>query len=688
MNFRPYAASILIVSVLTGLAGEAGAVKFGLAERTDTEIVNHVSGLMSGLENVPPERNYSAVYLEYAEMLELKSTTRSTNNRLLYVLDPSDEDLLTRTEYFGRGMKIVGASAFVIRAGGDILHLADRDVRILEDDDQGQAPHVVIGFPSVEASDILGWTVILEDDSWRLGSARELQRDHWVAQSRLLLDMDEDVGFVARLHNVRKDLRTVKSARERRGRPTVYDVRVRDLPPFRNDEFSPVPPSRRPYVEIAVNGVYNPYVKTWLMWDTWSSFALAVDGSRADRLKADSRMKELVKELCEGLDSVVDRADRIHRYVRDEVRTIYSFEQRGGDASARDVLRDGVGTPFDKATLMTAMCRRAGIDARIAYARNRHFGSFDHGNAGFWQVTDLVVWVMDPASGRGFWYVPGEEGCPPRTLPPALRDTEVVFFEEDLDDELQRIRSTAFAKHNRSFTTLYRYFREQIRGADWYELRQTTGDPYGVAASCVERRQFDIETGEGSITLEVDGRSPWAIGLHRGEDLSELVGDYQDARGIAGSIVDTPSVEREPAGGPALLRWAMKDDVPDRMGDVCILPATLVFGEPLVSFWEGPDRGTIFTDAARIEESITEIRVPEGATLAELPPPLTLRNPLFDYESTIAVEGPILTVHRKLSFKPGFVEPHAMGVLEEDIRRVLDFDSQSLVLSFEDGNPE
>ena len=70
----------------------------------------------------------------------------------------------------------------------------------------------------------------------------------------------------------------------------------------------------------------------------------------------------------------------------------------------------------------------------------------------------------------------------------------------------------------------------------------------------------------------------------------------------------------------------------------------------------------------------------EGTTIEGVPAPLSLKNPLFNYESRVTMEDTRMTIHRELHFKPGLIRQHAMGVLDDDIRRIVEFDTQSIVL--------
>lgn len=677
---RPVAVPLTLVLAFALFCAPARAVEFALSARSDAELVEHVGSLMGGLADVPVREDRSAVYLESAEVLRLKEPFRSTNNRLLYVLDPSDESLLTRTEHFSRGMEIVSADAFVIRNGGEVVHLDQRDVRTPPEDGNEWTPHVVIGFPPVELGDILGWCVVLERERPSVSSFRRLPRDHWVARSRFILDIEENVAFTGRVHNVTSSQVEIKTARRVHGHPTMIDVQVKNIPNSRGGVFSPPPLMIEPYVEIAMIGYYIERWGTWWTWDEWNALALGFDERREDRLEANGRIKDVVKETCRGLEDDLDKADALFRYVRDEIPRIENWEQRGGDLAARKVLEQGVATPFDKAVLLTSMLREIGLPASIGYARDRSLGPFDHDSAGFWQVTDAVVRVDTGDPSSPVWYVPGEEGCAARKLPPQLRQAEVVLFREDLQEQSEKLIRKAWVQYSHDNGGLARAYRRSVAEADWHEFIRTPGDPLEIAGRRSELRHLDLDSGDDRLEVTLVGLDPWAMRLRAGEDADEVSGDYRDHRSLPGELSSAVQYGRSPDGEEQKLTWTDATELPKRMGDTWVLPPELVFGTSLTAFWKGPDRGPIYLSYARVLESETEIQLPAGATAGGFTPSLQLNNPLFEYSSTIVVEGDILRIRRELKFRPGMLRDHAMGVLDDDIRRIFEFDAQPIVL--------
>lgn len=74
-------------------------------------------------------------------------------------------------------------------------------------------------------------------------------------------------------------------------------------------------------------------------------------------------------ELREGVGDEVRLADRVFRFVRDEVQHSRDARDRRVTISASDALREGVGLCWTKANLLAALCRASGIPAGICYQR-------------------------------------------------------------------------------------------------------------------------------------------------------------------------------------------------------------------------------------------------------------------------------------------------------------------------------
>ncbi len=96
-------------------------------------------------------------------------------------------------------------------------------------------------------------------------------------------------------------------------------------------------------------------------------------------------IKELSARLTQSEKTARGKLDRIFHYVRDDVR--FGFPLDGDFVKASDTIRLGYGQCNTKATLLLALCKAAGIPARI------HFSLISKDiQKGFF--TGLAYWLM------------------------------------------------------------------------------------------------------------------------------------------------------------------------------------------------------------------------------------------------------------------------------------------------------
>ncbi len=85
-------------------------------------------------------------------------------------------------------------------------------------------------------------------------------------------------------------------------------------------------------------------------------------------------IKEKSAELTAGIEGEKEKAIRIFHFVRDEIRyDIYSPRSNDADFKASHVLAAGEGYCVQKAVLLVALARAAGIPARLRFAEIRSY---------------------------------------------------------------------------------------------------------------------------------------------------------------------------------------------------------------------------------------------------------------------------------------------------------------------------
>ena len=101
----------------------------------------------------------------------------------------------------------------------------------------------------------------------------------------------------------------------------------------------------------------------------------------------DPLVRETAMRLTGGEASVRGKVLRLFLYVRDEIK--FGFTEEGDLVTASSVIRRGIGHCNTKATLLLALCKAAGIPARIHFALIRK--EIQHGF-----FTGIAYWLLPP----------------------------------------------------------------------------------------------------------------------------------------------------------------------------------------------------------------------------------------------------------------------------------------------------
>ena len=146
----------------------------------------------------------------------------------------------------------------------------------------------------------------------------------------------------------------------------IYTWEVKDAPQIIPE------PSMPPYKEIAPYLFVSSY-KSWKEISDW------VWGISEPQAKAGDELKKKVEELIKGASSRMEKIEKIYTYVITDIRYVgLEFGISGFmPHKADDVFRYKYGDCKDKANLMKAMLKVAGIDSYLTLVRTRDLGTLD-----------------------------------------------------------------------------------------------------------------------------------------------------------------------------------------------------------------------------------------------------------------------------------------------------------------------
>lgn len=175
-----------------------------------------------------------------------------------------------------------------------------------------------------------------------------------------------------------------------------------NIAPIADEPGAPGPTDTSPYLHVST-------------YENWESVGAWYWGLIQDQLRLDDNLRNVVRELTSGLSTDEEKVTAIHSWVLDRTRYVgLEFGIHGYKPyRVTEIVRRGFGDCKDKASLMFAMMREAGVDAHIVLTRTRRNGHiesepaslavFDHAIA---YVPSLDLYLDGTAEHNGIRELP------------------------------------------------------------------------------------------------------------------------------------------------------------------------------------------------------------------------------------------------------------------------------------------
>lgn len=291
------------------------------------------------------------------------------------------------------------------------------------------------------------------------------------------------------------ELTGLERSEEVRGDERIIRYRARDIPALRAEARMPGGTEILPYL----------HVSTYASWEAVGRFYW---GLIKDQLYADEALRATVRELVEDAPDLETKVRRIHAWVLDHTRYVGLEFGIHGYKPYRvvDIVKRGFGDCKDKAALLYAMFREAGIDADIVLIRTRRNGAiedapaslavFDHAIA---YVRELDLYLDGTAEHSGLRELPSEDQG---TLVLHVAENRVEQRVTPVDpperNVTARMTELDLAKDG---SAAYRVV-ERIKGIDAASLRSQY-QAEGTRKERLERRAQSHFTGASVASFEV-----------------------------------------------------------------------------------------------------------------------------------------------------------------------------------------
>jgi hypothetical protein len=400
-----------------------------------------------------------------------------------------------------------------------------------------------------------------------------------------------------------------------------------NLPPVPADPYGP------PFADLAsqmllLPAVYSDIRTTRSLLATWLSTSRLLNQDYLQVIEDTGDLPKRAREIA-GAGDLRHKAEALYRFVRDMIQT-----QPGGGvfvdperSSLRKILAERRGTAVEKALLLQAMLREAGIGSLLVWAADRNRVTIDDRLPyPVWFDTVLVIIeldferiFLDPASpDAGFGQIrPSYEGTPARIFETAR---SVMLPETPYDKNLRRAE-----------VDLALDAKGRLAGSGTLRL---TGLP---AAERLHWKDDAARTGQA-----------WK------EWLTQRWRDFR----IDGVQVAESAEERK-----VTVTWSMAQREEETLGDEASVTPSAPLGPATQPFGEAERTiDVIFDDPGRDEVEL-RLRWPEGWSLDQRPAPAALDGPAGALSSTLALDAERRTLvyrrrfdltHRRLSSRADY----------------------------------
>lgn len=636
--------------------------------------------------------------------------------RWMTIYDLGDSTVFEQRIELGQG-SLRAAEAWRVRSDGRIERFGPDDFLVTRDA-VGNG-HATLRWPALEPEDLLGWSVTVRETQGRGHQREPLSFDLPVVRGRVRVSGDALLTHRVLARNVDHLDVTVEITDRVRGFPHTLTVNHGTLPVRSHHAFALPPLLREPFLEVTRQGRFYQELDTWILgndWDLWIALEL---GDPADWIERTPQLRELARSLTAGASTDREWADALHRFVRDEIRTLdpgvdeklfpdanlannldlaemeREFDEEADSFLAQrfrdekqlrpagsevsnptllrpqrgpgEVLAARAGTRLEKTVLLASLFAAVDLEPRITFARDRDWGPFDHDSTGSWQFTDAFVVLLTPDLRPDLWYCVTREGLPAGVLPVSLQGVTMLSVRDGFTEELAGLWDRARATASSRVELRVPEWVRNLRAAGWATWSRTPGVPDDPCAALEETTRWE---GEGE-TLRLVVRTKGEIGLERDSYAQER---YPNARAI--EVLDFTTPSPESIRQHALSAELSVQPLPAAEDGVWALAARSVFGEGPLADWER-DAQVFHVGRTTDHAWRSELSLPDGWTAIERVPVFRVQHDRLVYEARTSTVDGTLVIERGLRLVAG-TSPNADVV--DPISNLLLFESGTLVI--------
>lgn len=609
----------------------------------------------------------------YFDVQEREHTV--TQNVLLQVQDAEAVVLPTHRTTISHRYDIEDLRGWILRDGKEI-ELKEDVWRVVEGDDE-KLTEIFFTFPELRDGDVIGYSLEYKMDRGWYGGYLPVAGALPIMMCRTRLKTNGEVAYNVSAYHLRKDCWTRKIHEKDHGIPCDLHLTMVDIPRRPQGEFAPTWFEYEPYLRISRRGRWNQPMGAWLYNVSWNE---VVANEHLQRLELDKQARTLIQQasrLIAGAHTAADQAATLHRFVRDEVVGISSFEVRGGERTLADVYTERRATYVEKGLLMYGLCRAAGLDVDLLVGRGRFSGEIDRSDPNGAQLIDYVIRLKGEPD---LWYTPQFTIAAAGELPPAMRGVELLEIPAEMEKTTRDIWQELVPKFGGRAATMWNEYRAVIKKVGWAEWVTTPGDPKEIAARVVEQVTV-APGGEAELSLVVKGASPLQALLRSDRGDQEKLESYVGDR-FGDYPVDAVSVEFAQQISYTLRARAEVGDLslPPVMGDDWLLPGEIVHGSPVWSGWDAASGDPFLMRATQSLQLVWRAPLPDGWATIQAIPEFTRSHDQIRYSCRIFQDGSDLVVSRSLMLNQGITMYSDLPAFRQTLAEIEGYERSPLLI--------
>ena len=607
------------------------------------------------------------VYSEDVTMVQSEGKVRSVERRAYKILRPSGRDYGIAYAEFDSNRKIVGMKAWCIPSQGKDYEVKDKealDVSLAGVESSELISDVkdrILKIPAAEPGNIVGYEIEVESKPFILQDWWHFQSRNPVREARYTLQLPAGWEYKAHWIN-HQEIRPTSSG------VNQWQWVVTDLPGV--SEEDDMPPSRAVAAQMIVS-FFPPGESGKKGFENWSDMAHWQSGLLQGRRDLSPELKLKVSELTASAPTALAKMQAIAAFVQRDIRYVAIELGIGGwqPHPASEVFAHRYGDCKDKVTLMSAMLKQIGVDSYYLDINTRrgavtattppHMYWFNHEIIGIRlpdNVADpsLVAIYSDQTVGRILIFDPTSEVTPFGQLWGHLQGNYGLLVTDQGGELIQVPKLSLSASGNVRTGKL-------VLSPDGTLSGQVTEVRQGDNAA---NQRYNLR----AVTKDADRIKPIE------SLLSYSLGTFQ---------INSASVENlNLYDQPFKYMYSFTAYKYAKSGGDLLLVRPRVLGNWSSGILERkePRKYPVEFDGPVKNIDNYEIKLPEGYTIDELPPPTDADYSFASYHSKTEANGNVLTYRRTMEIKELSVPVDNLDQLKAFYRAIASDERNTAVL--------